>query len=51
MLHTEDFNMRHYVGFSQIRSHFRITQLSLNIDQTGLAQNESCVTEKHRAYF
>ena len=24
MLYTEDFTMRHYVGFSQIGSHFRI---------------------------
>ena len=26
MLYTEDFSMRHYVGFSQIGSHIAVTQ-------------------------
>ena len=31
MLYTEDYSMRHYIGFSQIRSHIRMYVYTYNV--------------------
>ena len=47
MLYTEDFSMRHYVGFSQIGSHITICNLVLFhiklLDEIKVAQNSLCM--------
>ena len=44
MLYTEDFTMRHYVGFSQIGSHILMTYINNLKVPTVSFQSESQIT-------